>query len=146
MESTYTLLLQRIDRWRLETAAYRAWNIILYLTAKVSIPLISTIIVTNISISTTGDPFISNDSMIILGIIVAVLSSLDSVLNPELQKFRAHMKNIELGKFKEELKIEWSETVCPKEKATILKKASLNLEASLKHYAREAYGSNGSSK
>lgn len=60
MENVYKDLLKRINRWRFETMIYRVLNIIFFLAAKIMVPAASAIIATNLSVASTGTPFISN--------------------------------------------------------------------------------------
>lgn len=143
MEVTYKQLAKRINRWQMETAIYRTWNIVFFLSAKIAIPTASALIAANLSVAASGTPFISNNVMIGLGIVIGVLSGLDSFFNPGLQKYRAHRNNIELSNLEEKLKIGWSISEDDKSKSELLSDISDKLNEMLGRYAKEGYGNNG---
>lgn len=132
-------LLQRIHKWRVETAIYRVINIGIFISTKFGVPAMSAVVAANLSQLVSGTPFISSLSMMWMSIAVVVLSGVDTFINPGSKKILAFKTNNKLAQLEEKLLIHISESNGSAEHAA-LHGFSLELKEILDEYADRGWG------
>ena len=131
-------LLRKISSWRAETIKYRWMNIVLFMLAKVIVPIGAMTIAMNMIGIVLGAEFLSAGISAVIAVIVTFLASLEAMLNPGAKKRLAFTLHNELDSLENRVNMARISNDVEEIKNALVQ-ADSEMKGLLNHYSQNGY-------
>ena len=133
------ILALRIERARTEAICYRYLNLSLFLLTKFMVPILSSVVAANLSISIGGAPFLNAYTMIGMTIGITVLSGVDTFINPSEKKRLGFLTANRLGDLQQRFNLRITQPTSQKALVEAVEEASTELKEIQDEYAQKGW-------
>lgn len=138
LQAQLVVLLSDIRRWQKRTSGFRLFNVILFGIFRILTPVGSFVVAANVFAMAQGEAFLGSTATLLAAGIVAVVSGLDSILNPSSKKRIAFKMSNNLRTLANKVNVT-SSGLDPKDLAKLLVEAGEEFRSLQNEYAEHGY-------